>query len=991
METQILIKKFLEFLSNNKENFTDNEPLSSINHDEFSMNPNFLENITYVVEYLERERITRWIVDSIRESLDLNNVLQTTVEEVGKLLKVDRCLIALFNKETGKFEAKNEYRINEEIPEVLGNELLINSSTEYYDNLVKGQIPIIFNETCLDSINPVAAQFYKLHKSKSAIIVPVVHKGEILAAFSVHQVKDSRKWESSNIELLTDIGNQVAIAIKQAELYLSIKKQAEKEKLLRKIATTIRNSPDINKTLNVICEEIAGLLGVERVAIIEYLNKENDQKWKSLGEYKINENIKGFSHINANKKIGEYWAEVEIEQKIPIVINNLSKSNAPDYFKQEYENLGVKSIMGIPIKKDGNVWGTIGLFVHDHYKQWSQEDMDIIEDISDQIFMAIKQAELYSTTQKQAEREALLRKITNTIRSSLDIDEVLNNICSELFNLFKVDKVALSRYSESDGIPVWTFLVEHQTDPTLPMLGDTQPTPRTSSYFAKCVFDQDENIVIKNMDDSQHPECLREIYKRIKIKSLLAIPIKKDDQKWGAIGLLQSEYHREWTQDEINLLAIIADNISIAIKQAELYSLTKKQAEKEKQNAEKERLLRALISKIRKSLNIDETLEIVCQEVAELFNVSRVSIYKYPNKNNYQDFLLMREYKAQEGTRGIQTFEYDQQLGDYFANILFSKEGTTLAIDNIDEYDSPSFFKDFYKSIEAKSMIFTPIKQGEEVWGIISLTEYDYFRHWTQEEIRLLETIANQIYVAISQADLFSKIQQATRLKSEFVANMSHEFRTPLNAIIGFSEMILKGYYGHLSDKGSEYLKNIAISGKHLLLLVNNILDLSKIESGNTNIVYEKFNSGYVISEVVLTLNSLAVKKNITIDLQLEKIVINADIGKFRQIMYNLLSNSVKFTLNDGKISVLTTIEDDILRVEIKDTGIGIAKKDFDKIFKEFIQLDSSYNRKQDGTGLGLALTKKLIEIQEGNIYFESEEGVGSRFWFTLPNAEKLD
>ncbi|OGI21154.1 MAG: hypothetical protein A2287_03830 [Candidatus Melainabacteria bacterium RIFOXYA12_FULL_32_12] len=822
METEV-VKKFLEFLSQNKENISENELLSLKNHEIFSNNANILENITYIVEYLERERIIRWIIDSIRESLDLNEVLQTTVEEVGKLLKVDRCLIALFNKETHKFEAKNEYRTSEDIPPILGNELLINNSIEYYNNLVVDHIPIIFNKiTSPDAANEKARQFYKVYKSKSAIIVPVIHKGEVLAAFSIHQVEKQREWESNHIELLTDIGNQVAIAIKQADLY--------------------------------------------------------------------------------------------------------------------------------------------------------------------------------STTQKQIEREALLRRVTNTIRSSLDIDEVLNNICSELFNLFKVDKVALSRYSEYENAPVWTFLVEYQIKTCLPKLRDINPSHQTSAYFAECIFDKGENIVIENMNDSDYPEFFRDIYKKIGVKSLLAVPIKKDNEKWGAIGLLQNKNYRQWSQDEINLLAIIADNISIAIKQAELYSITKNQAEKEKRNAEKEkrnaekeRLLRSIISKIRKSLNIDETLEIVCKEVAELFNVGKVTVFKYPNKDNYQEFLLMREYKAREEFKGIQTLGCNSQIGDYFAKIILNKEETTLAIDNIDEYQTPDFFKEFFNITEAKSMIFTPIKQGDEVWGIISLVEYDYFRRWTQEEIRLLETIADQIYIAISQANLFSKIQQATRLKSEFVANMSHEFRTPLNAIIGFSEMILKGYYGHLSDKGLEYLKNITISGKHLLLLVNNILDLSKIESGNANLVYEKFNSEHAINEIVLTLRSLAIKKNISIELQLENITINADLGKFRQIMYNLLSNSVKFTPENGKIAVSTSIEDNMLRVNVDDTGIGIARKDFDKIFKEFTQLDSSYTRKQEGTGLGLALTQKLVELHKGSVNFESQEGKGTRFWFTLPDAEKLE
>lgn len=169
------------------------------------------------------------------------------------------------------------------------------------------------------------------------------------------------------------------------------------------------------------------------------------------------------------------------------------------------------------------------------------------------------------------------------------------------------------------------------------------------------------------------------------------------------------------------------------------------------------------------------------------------------------------------------------------------------------------------------------------------------------------------------------------------------------------------------------------------------MLDLSKVESGNMDLYYDKFDSSKVIDETICSLISMTIKKNISIKQSLCKAVLKADEGRFRQIMYNLLSNAVKFTEENGIITVYSSVIDNKLKVEVEDTGIGISETNRHKIFMEFRQLDSSYTRKQEGTGLGLTLTKKLIELHNGQIDFESELGKGTKFWFILPNAELIE
>lgn len=228
--------------------------------------------------------------------------------------------------------------------------------------------------------------------------------------------------------------------------------------------------------------------------------------------------------------------------------------------------------------------------------------------------------------------------------------------------------------------------------------------------------------------------------------------------------------------------------------------------------------------------------------------------------------------------------------------------------------------------------------------------------------------------------------EEANRTKSEFLANMSHELRTPLNSVIGFSEILLNETFGPLNEKQMRHVNNISTSGKHLLGLINNILDLSKVEAGKMDLNLEKFYLSSVVDDVIAVSSPLAFKKNIILQNQVpSSVIVSADKGKIRQIFYNLISNAVKFTPDNGCVTVGAESCKGMVNVFVKDTGVGISAGDMDKLFQPFKQIDSSYTRKYDGTGLGLALVKKLVEMHGGQIQVESEPGKGSKFLFSIP------
>ena len=260
--------------------------------------------------------------------------------------------------------------------------------------------------------------------------------------------------------------------------------------------------------------------------------------------------------------------------------------------------------------------------------------------------------------------------------------------------------------------------------------------------------------------------------------------------------------------------------------------------------------------------------------------------------------------------------------------------------------------------------------------------------------VRLLQTFADQAVIAVENVRLFNEsedkgrqLEAANKHKSDFLANMSHELRTPLNAIIGFSEVMLSGMAGAMPDKQREFIGDIRDSGKHLLALINDILDLSKIEAGRMELDVTHFDLPAAMANAMTLVRGRAERHGIRLRSEVESEIgaYQGDERKFKQIMLNLLTNAVKFTPEGGRVIMGARRMNGAYVFSVTDTGVGIAPEDQQTIFEEFKQVGKDYDKKAEGTGLGLALTKRLVELHGGRIAVESTVGKGSRFTFTLP------
>ncbi|MBY0404512.1 MAG: GAF domain-containing sensor histidine kinase [Cyanobacteria bacterium] len=406
---------------------------------------------------------------------------------------------------------------------------------------------------------------------------------------------------------------------------------------------------------------------------------------------------------------------------------------------------------------------------------------------------------------------------------------------------------------------------------------------------------------------------------------------------------------------------------------------------------EQDLLIQWLSKSIRNSLNLSEVLEKTNQEIAQLFQVDTVAIYEfikpsglYQPLNTYQSSLKAPSSIALEISSEYPETEILENR--FCANPMCMHHQTIIQnhaplLPTLME-GNEAIFKPF-EFEDAQSFIKIPLVDQNGVLGALCIQQRQFPRQWRQAELEILTEIGDTLVIALKQAKLYEAAQVSSQAKSQFLANVSHELRTPLNAIIGFSEMLKNQNCGPLTTEQEEYLGYILTSGEHLLTLMNDLLDLSKAESGHLTFHYGLVNIPALLQETQQVVQGLAFKKNIHISTHIHPGVygVYGDPVRLKQVIYNLYSNAIKFSPPDGTISVTAFLKaphSKSLMIEIQDSGVGIDSDEIEFLFNPFQQGNRQIKRSQQGTGLGLSLSRKLMELMGGSLSVKPVSQVGS-------------
>ncbi|WP_407356054.1 response regulator [Methanolobus sp. WCC5] len=551
----------------------------------------------------------------------------------------------------------------------------------------------------------------------------------------------------------------------------------------------------------------------------------------------------------------------------------------------------------------------------------------------------ISKTETENVLKRKNSIERTMAKVSSMFTYPGNIDEAINMALAEIGTLCNANRCYLFLFSKDGSLMSNTHEwcsegVEAQMDELQDLPSDMLPW-----WVQRLQNDEMINITdVSNLPPEASTE--KELLEMQDIRSVLVLPVFIEGHVIGFMGLDEVDDTKEWEPDDFETLQMFSTLMAMVLKRKKMEESLK----------ESEQHLKRVLEG-----SNEGTWDVNLQEDILVFN------------NRYAEII---GYDAKEiGT----SFKW---IGE-----RIHPDDVHDAINEIRKVTNM-----FSQSLECEYRVMG--KDGKYRWVYNKGKVVEYSEDGKPLHIAgILVDISARKEAEAALIAAKKTAEDASKTKSDFLANMSHELRTPLNSVIGFSDILLEGTFGSLNDKQKRYVGNISHSGKHLLNLINDILDLSKIEAGKMVLSIEKIDIGDSLNEVESIISPLALKKDIRllIDQVPENIIIEADKGKFKQIIYNLLSNAIKFTDDCGNVSIVVREQGDYVRMEVTDTGIGISEEDQKKLFRAFSQIDSSSCRRYEGTGLGLVLVKSFVEQHNGRIWVESEYGKGSSFIIEMP------
>jgi signal transduction histidine kinase len=648
-----------------------------------------------------------------------------------------------------------------------------------------------------------------------------------------------------------------------------------------------------------------------------------------------------------------------------------------------------RSVLGVPLLREGVPIGVIIIF-RTEVDPFTEKQIELVTTFADQAVIAIENTRLLQELQTRnrdlteaLEQQTATSEVLNVIaRSPVELRPVYEAILANTTRLCEANIAALFLY---DGEVLSTAASNGTTQEFAEHLKQSRPGPTRETTTRLAALERRTVHVSDLLSDPAFSPNPRDLYERENVRTVLSVPMLREDKLIGVITTWRREV-RPFSDKQVALVKTFADQAVIAIENVRLFQEIQERTRELQLSLEEVRALSEVSRAVSSSLDLRQVLDAVAGYAVNLSKSDGCGIFEF--NLTRQAFDVVASHNLSNAFLGA-IHKATIDLGKTTIGQAAESAQPIQVPDLAEAYNHP--FREFALEAGFRSFLTVPMTGNHTVRGIVLLRRSP--GQFDDRVVNLLTALASQSKVAIENARLFSEIEDkgrqieaANRHKSEFLANMSHELRTPLNAIIGFSEVLLDPSLKVTDEERSQFLMDVLSSGKHLLGLINEILDLAKIEAGRMELQIEPALLSDVLESVQNTMRPLAVKKGINLHVESGDLPepFRMDGARIKQVLLNLVGNAVKFTSERGRVWVRADSEDGAVRVEVGDTGPGIAAEDQERIFQEFQQAGSDAGKPQ-GTGLGLALARKFVEMHGGKIWVESEVGKGSKFFFTLP------
>jgi len=836
---------------------------------------------------------------------------------------------------------------------------------------------------------------------RTALTIPLMREGIPIGVIALRRT-EVRPFTDRQIALLQTFADQAVIAIENVRLFkeLEARNAEQADTLARETATgevlraISRAQTDAQPVFDIIAESAQRLCGAGYGQVALY---DGTLLHMTAFHNVIPEGVDALRRrFPAPADRGSAMGRA-LQTRAVVEIPDVAED--PGYaFKSELPTMGFQSLLVVPMLRKDEPIGAIAVGRRER-GAFPDKQIELLKTFADQAVIAIENVRMF--TELQQKNEALTQahaQVSESLEQQTATGEILKVISGSPTDVQPVfDTIAVSARHLCDALYSVVFRFE---DGMITLVADDGASPEwiaairsaypappgRSSVAAQAILERRVIAIADAQSGVEYPHVAARA-KAIGYRSIISVPMLRGDTVFGAINVLRTEV-LPFNDTQIALLQTFADQAVIAIENVRLFKELEARTHDLTRSVGELRALGEVGQAISSTLDLQTVLSTIVARATQLTGVDAGVIYEYDEQRE------IFEPRATERLEG----DIVQML---VAAPVRKGQGATGRLAEVLEPIQLADLRDIAEQIPVRDVLLcagyrallaVPLVREDHLIGGLTV-----FRktpgEFAPEVVELLKTFATQSALAIQNARLFLEIEDKSRQleaasqhKSEFLANMSHELRTPLNAIIGFSEVLTERMFGELNKKQDEYLKDIYASGQHLLSLINDILDLSKIEAGRMELEPTDFDLPSAIDNALILVRERAVRRGIMLGRAIDERVgtVHADERKVKQVLLNLLSNALKFTPEGGRIEVRAAVSDGMVEVSVADTGVGIAPEDQEAVFEEFRQVGTA-DKKVEGTGLGLALSRKFVELHGGRIGVKSQVGHGSTFTFTIP------
>jgi GAF domain-containing protein len=832
--------------------------------------------------------------------------------------------------------------------------------------------------------DPGVVAFVELAGTRTVLLVPMLKDGEPIGYLSIYR-QEVRPFADREIELLTGFAAQAVIAIENTRLLNELRESLQQQTATSEVLRVISSSPgELEPVFQSALDNAVRICEAKFGNLFLYGN----------GSFRI------VALQNAPLAYAERWRQeplllVDANPRFPLARVALTKdvvhvadlTTEPLYLEREprmvslVDSAGTRTMLLVPMLKETELVGAIVIYSQE-VRPFSNKQVELVKNFASQAVIAIENTRLLNELRESLQQQTATADVLKVIsRSSFDLQAVLEIVVQNAVRLCDANKGFI--YRQEGGSYRVAASYGHSPDfleivQRLPIHRDRGSATGRAALERRVVHIHD---ILADPDYrwAENHRGQEEMH-----RTIVAVPMLRQEDVIGVIVIRRTRV-QPFTDKQIELLSTFAEQAAIAIENTRLLSELRESLQQQTATAD----VLKVIS--RSTFDLQTVLDTLVQSAARLCEAESAHIFRH-TETGYE-LAACRGY-----SRGYEEYMRVRRLAPGRDSLVgrIALEGRVVHIPDI-LADSE------YKQLEAaklgrwRTMVGVPLLREGTPIGAMTLTR-PAVRPFTDKQIELLTTFADQAVIAIENVRLFDEIQdknrqlaEASEHKSQFLASMSHELRTPLNAIIGLTEMMVTNAARFGTEKALEPLRRVNAAGTHLLSLINEVLDLSKIEAGKLDLNPERIDLTRLIDEVIGTAGHLAEKNQnrLVVEAQENMGALTADSMRLKQILLNLLSNACKFT-KEGEVALrVRKVADgrDWVELAVVDTGIGLTAEQQAKLFQDFTQADSLTARRYGGTGLGLALSRKLARMMGGDVTVTSEEGKGSVFTVRLPGS----